>query len=303
MNKSLVLCLACSLGGLIPPEAAAQKKEDIPIIVKKLKSPFASEVVSAARDLEKLGPDARSAVPDLAEALRKARFVEETQAIAKALGRMGPAARDAVPALAEMLKKVPFIGQRQAIMDALEQIGPAAQAAIPALNELARTGFLEERQKATALIKKIQSREGRIGIRDDGKFFGAESIKKASDEILDIVGKYDMDLRIETYAAPPANQAARVRAMSANDRGKFFHGWALERVDAAAIHGVYILVCKDPGHIHVVIAPKFRAVFDDRSRDKLRDLIVEDFKAKHFNEGLLTGIAFIRGRLAAAPSR
>src|SRR5438132_11429576 len=80
-------------------------------------------------------------------------------------------------------------------------------------------------------------------IRDGGKFFSGEAIKKANKEIHEIAKKYDRDLLIETFATIPGEQAERVKNMSHEERAKFFRNWAMDRAEAAVVHGVDILVC------------------------------------------------------------
>src|SRR5438045_122573 len=64
-------------------------------------------------------------------------------------------------------------------------------------------------------------------IRDGGKFFSGEAIKKANKEIHEIAKKYDRDLLIETFATIPGEQAERVKNMSHEERAKFFRNWAM----------------------------------------------------------------------------
>ena len=94
VGSSIVL-LAC-----FAPALAQEKKGDtVPELIKKLQSPFGTEVTAAAKALEKLGPEARPAVPALAAALQKANFGDERVTLARTLGAIGPGAKDAVPAL------------------------------------------------------------------------------------------------------------------------------------------------------------------------------------------------------------
>ncbi len=140
-------------------------------------------------------------------------------------------------------------------------------------------------------------------IKDEGKFFSADAIKKANKQIREIARKYDRDLLIETFPTVPGGQAERVKAMSPEERGKFFLNWANDRAEAAVVHGVYILVCKDPAHLEVVITKKAKAVFDKEAFHSLRDLLLKNFRAKHYDEGLQATVDFVQEKLAAAASK
>jgi HEAT repeat protein len=92
------------LAGLDPEMIKeAQLKQRINLLTQNLKLPDAGDRRSAAYAFREIGFPAKSAVPDLIDALRdKDKFVRST--VASALGRIGPEAKAAVPALIEALK-------------------------------------------------------------------------------------------------------------------------------------------------------------------------------------------------------
>jgi hypothetical protein len=140
-------------------------------------------------------------------------------------------------------------------------------------------------------------------IRDGGKFFSAEAIKKANKEIHEIAKKYDRDLLIETFATIPGEQAERVKSLSREERAKFFHNWAMDRADSAVVHGVYILVCREPSFLEIIITAKGREAFDKPSFESLRTLLLTAFREKRYDEGLQSGVDFVRDRFAAAANK
>ncbi|MBV9124635.1 MAG: TPM domain-containing protein [Planctomycetes bacterium] len=138
-------------------------------------------------------------------------------------------------------------------------------------------------------------------IHDDGKYFSAEALKKANEEIKDISRKYHMDLLVETLATVPGGQADRVRAMSAADRAEFFRRLAVERSQDAVVHGVYVLICRDPRYIYVDVSQGAQFVFDDPTRTRIQTRLIQDFGNRRFDEGLLGVVQLVRERLAALP--
>jgi HEAT repeat protein len=104
----------------------------VPYLQSVLKEETDEKVLAnASLVLRQIGPDAKDAVPELIEVVKKGK---PPQAV-EALGRIGPKAKAAVPVLAEALKGKGSgsdpMRVRAAI--ALGQIGPDAKEAVPAL--------------------------------------------------------------------------------------------------------------------------------------------------------------------------
>lgn len=140
-------------------------------------------------------------------------------------------------------------------------------------------------------------------IKDGGKFFGADALKKANKEIREIAKKYDRDLLIESFPTIPGDQTERVKNMSHEERAKFFRNWAKDRAEAAVVQGVYILICREPPFLEVVITAKGRPAFDSQAFEKLRDLLLKAFREKRYDEGLQSAVDFVRERFAATAAK
>jgi HEAT repeat protein len=103
--------------------------------------------------LSQLGPEARSAVPALVEALKRDLSVRENAALA--LGNIGPDAREAVAALIEALGDLEWNMRRLAAL-ALGKIGADAAPAVPSLLKLGRDPDKRVQQAAREAVAKIQ---------------------------------------------------------------------------------------------------------------------------------------------------
>ena len=139
-------------------------------------------------------------------------------------------------------------------------------------------------------------------IKDEAKFFKPEVVKKANADIREIMRKYGRDLLIETFPTPPGDKAEadKVKAMSAEERTRFFQKWATERATDAVVNGVYILVCKEPAHVRVVVTPKAHSVFDKAFEEKLSAALLKNFREKQFDEGLQEAVRLVREKLASS---
>jgi TPM domain len=130
-------------------------------------------------------------------------------------------------------------------------------------------------------------------VKDEGKFFSADAVKKANEQILELARRTDRDLLIETFAAVPADKAEKVKGLSAEERGKFFRDWAEERMRRAAVNGVYVLACKEPSRLEVGVSARARSVFDRVNHDRLTRLLLDKFRAKKYDDGLLEAVKLV----------
>jgi uncharacterized membrane protein YgcG len=135
-------------------------------------------------------------------------------------------------------------------------------------------------------------------IKDEGKFFSADAVKKANEQIRDIARKYGRDLLIETFPKVPDDQVEKVKAMSKEERQKYFIRWAQQRMSDQVVNGVYILITKEPAHLRVEVAPKAGSVFSRQDRNELARRLVGDFREKRYDDGLQAAVKFVEQKLA-----
>src|SRR5271166_4165761 len=138
-------------------------------------------------------------------------------------------------------------------------------------------------------------------IKDEAKYFSADAIKKANEIIREIAAKQGQDLLIETFATAPGDEAEieKIRKMSAEEKLDYFSKWAAKRVEAAVVRGAYILVCKDPTFFKIELGKKAQTVFDSRGVARLQKIILDRFKEKQFDEGLLAGVKYVQESFVA----
>src|SRR5262245_108187 len=148
-------------------------------------------------------------------------------------------------------------------------------------------------------------------VRDDAGFFSANAISKANDIIKDIHRDFKKDLLIETFKTVPEGKLDEVKKMDKTDRNKFFANWARERAKSAEVNGVYIQICKDPGHLEVEVGNvTSQKAFTMANRDELASRMLrkfreaadakeEDAKKKIHDQALIDGAQFVYSTMKA----
>jgi S1-C subfamily serine protease len=142
-------------------------------------------------------------------------------------------------------------------------------------------------------------------VKDGGKFFSDDAVKKSNEGIKEIEKKYERDLLIETFATVPGGEAeaAKVKAMSRDDRAAYFRKWARERLKEEQVNGVYILACKEPSHLVVEVPARAQAVLGDNAGKELADLLLARFREKKYDDGLAEAVKLVSEKLAKSKEK
>jgi uncharacterized membrane protein YgcG len=140
-------------------------------------------------------------------------------------------------------------------------------------------------------------------IRDLGKFFSADTVKKADAQIREIARKHDLDLLVETYAAVPADQVEKVKAMDGKERSEFFAKWAADRVKERVVNGVYVLISHEPRYLYVEIAGRGRKAFTPEFRKEVYEAFRREFANGRFDEGLQAAVNLVEQRLGKSAAK
>ncbi len=146
------------------------------------------------------------------------------------------------------------------------------------------------------LIAAAPAAEVETRVHDGGKFFKPETIQQA-DAILEHVQKaYGKDVVVETFESVPES----LRTQFEQDRRAFFEKWLRERARHYGVNGVFILICREPGHLQLEPGDQTHTkAFTFKDRDEVVKLIAAAFREKHVDEGLIEGLKEIYRRIGA----
>src|SRR5579859_961389 len=137
-------------------------------------------------------------------------------------------------------------------------------------------------------------------VRDDAGFFKTETVKKADEVIKAIKRDKKKDLLIETFRHVPADKEKEANSSDHEVKNRFFNEWALERARKEEVNGIYVLICKDPPYVKVAVGNKTHKEFTDDERDHLGKILVDRFKKKEYDEGLLEAVNYVQSKLKDA---
>lgn len=133
-------------------------------------------------------------------------------------------------------------------------------------------------------------------VRDGAGFFSAETVNKANAVIQEIKERFGKDLLIETVKTVPEGKEQEARNTDPNVRRRFFSEWARERARQARVNGVYVLICRQPGHLEVAVGNKTKqsGEFSAQAQSRLNQLLVDHFRRKDYNGGLIAAVDYVK---------
>ena len=129
-------------------------------------------------------------------------------------------------------------------------------------------------------------------ISDGGGFFTAETLATANQSIRDLEQKSGHTVRVETFAAVPADKVEAVSKMDAKQREAFFSSWVHDRAEAAQSRGLVVLMCRQPSHLNVWVGKPIQgAGFGAAQAKSVKELMLTSFRAKEYDKGLTNALA------------
>ncbi|HYF49065.1 MAG TPA: TPM domain-containing protein [Planctomycetota bacterium] len=125
-------------------------------------------------------------------------------------------------------------------------------------------------------------------VRDEGKFFSADAIKKAETQLAELKARSQRSLMVETYEAIPSSKTGYEPAK----KEEFFAAWGRERLSSTKERGILVLICREPTYLYVA---ENSLTKEDRS--KLTAQLLESFKKKEYDQGLASAVEFAETHL------
>ncbi len=138
-------------------------------------------------------------------------------------------------------------------------------------------------------------------IRDEGKFFSPEALKKANEQIREIYRKYGQDVLVETYKTLPGEDVEKIKAMDNKERGEFFAKWARNRVKDRVVNGLYVVITREPRYLYADVdysEGAGRKLLPKNFYNKVREVMFPEFGKGRFDDGLQALVRVVEQHLS-----
>ncbi|HTU20357.1 MAG TPA: hypothetical protein VMG10_19995 [Gemmataceae bacterium] len=107
-------------------------------------------------------------------------------------------------------------------------------------------------------------------IRDDAGLFHADAIAHAEKRIDDIRRTFDRNLFVRTVASASPGQQHRFQFLLRREVNHLLGEQARKYADELCLPGIYVVICKKPRDVHVMVRPSDDPEFTHRNAETLR---------------------------------
>jgi uncharacterized membrane protein YgcG len=130
-------------------------------------------------------------------------------------------------------------------------------------------------------------------VNDQAHFFKKEAVDTVDGELKQLKSDTHVEVVVETLEKIPENlQPVYDAAKDDAGRKHFFENLVKSRALEAKFPGVFVLIVKQPAHLEVLADHEKAMPHEDEG--KMASILLEDFKARKFDEGLQKAIDFAR---------
>lgn len=154
--------------------------------------------------------------------------------------------------------------------------------------------------------KDLPKADARLVVDDGGGMFSAEGIKKAKTILAEVHDHYLFEMTILTFKDMPAEKKKTFEKLTTPaEKQRLFNDWAVEEAKGRKARGVFVLVCRSPGYVHVIADKAIRDKgLTARDEELVKNFLLEKFReAKEQTEeeqdlirdkGLRNAVEFVR---------
>ena len=98
------------------------------------------------------------------------------------------------------------------------------------------------------LVAPVPLKAAEPRVVDQAQFFSKAAVEQATRKVQEIRRRFKVDVVIETFPSIPENMKAEYKP---EEKKAFFLRWADARAAGEGVKGIYVLICKNPGHLQI----------------------------------------------------
>jgi hypothetical protein len=137
-------------------------------------------------------------------------------------------------------------------------------------------------------------------VKDGTGMFSPEAVARADEQIAEVRKTYVCDLVIETVEALPETDRRWFRVLYSPEVSRRLAVWAGERARDEGVDGIYLVVCKRPRSVIVVVYPAAQEQnFTPSDCNQLRRQLAHHLRRSGPDQALLAGVSEARALLEA----
>lgn len=132
------------------------------------------------------------------------------------------------------------------------------------------------------------------GIQDHAGLFSSEAKAEVAKVMSDLHKRTGRDLFVETFGEIPSKWGGGVDLKDRAAAHSMYERWAGNQARDGRVNGVYVLIVKQPGHLHSVVGNEtLKNAFSMADRDELIKTMMTRLKEKNFDGALRDGASFV----------
>jgi hypothetical protein len=124
-----------------------------------------------------------------------------------------------------------------------------------------------------ALTSDARAESRPASIRDDAGVFHADAIARAEQGVADIRRTFDRNLFVQTVASVTPQQRHWFPFLRTPQVNRMLEEQARQFADKSDVPGIYVVICRHPRDVHVIVWPNDEAGFNRHEAEALRRML------------------------------
>jgi uncharacterized protein len=130
-------------------------------------------------------------------------------------------------------------------------------------------------------------------VKDEAHLFDLKTLQQADERLLELWRKSRLYVVIEAVDTVPREDQGKIR--NSRDAKHYFAVWAAQRAKDLRVVGLYVLICRHPGHVEVIAWPKeYEGEYNSGDCERLRRTFVNHKPKGDNNKALLALVDEVR---------